>query len=198
MTITSKFAGRCQSCGQSFPAGTAVEWARGAGARHATTAECTIASAATVTAPQVVVTPALASIAAFLLAAKARGLKFPKVRFLAPGGGEFRLNVAGAQSKAPGSIQVLLDAVWIGRVTPTGDVHGALSARPDLIAALQVIASDPAAAAKAYGALMCRCSFCDLPLTDDGSVEVGYGPVCARRYGLPHVAKGARVLSATA
>jgi hypothetical protein len=37
---------------------------------------------------------------------------------------------------------------------------------------------------------MCRCSFCGLALTDEGSVFMGYGPICARNYGLPHVALG--------
>ena len=76
---------------------------------------------------------------------------------------------------------------WIGRVTPTGDVAGTLASRADLIAALLAIAADPASAAREYGALMCRCSFCDRALTDDGSVEVGLIP-SARTYGLPHTA----------
>lgn len=42
---------------------------------------------------------------------------------------------------------------------------------------------------------MCRCSFCGLALTDEGSVEVGYGPVCAKRWGLPHQPHGVRVLT---
>ena len=58
------------------------------------------------------------------------------------------------------------------------------------------VAADPAAAAKAYGALMGRCSFCDTAITDEGSVEVGYGPVCAKRFGLPHTPKGTKVLAA--
>lgn len=30
------------------------------------------------------------------------------------------------------------------------------------------------------------CSFCGRALTDPESVEYGYGPVCAKKYGLPH------------
>lgn len=32
---------------------------------------------------------------------------------------------------------------------------------------------------------MNRCCYCGLPLDDPRSVEMGYGPVCARRWGLP-------------
>lgn len=42
--------------------------------------------------------------------------------------------------------------------------------------------------AAAIGALTHHCVFCSRELTDDGegrSVEVGYGPICARKHGLP-------------
>ena len=41
-------------------------------------------------------------------------------------------------------------------------------------------------------------SFCALPLTDAGSVEVGYGPVCAKHWGLPHTPKGTPTVSPAA
>lgn len=61
-----------------------------------------------------------------------------------------------------------------------------------MLVALDRIATDPATAASEYGALMGRCSFCDLTITDDGSIAVGYGPICAKKFGLPHTAKGTR------
>jgi len=45
--------------------------------------------------------------------------------------------------------------------------------------------SDPAATASAYGRRTGRCCFCGRELTDGRSVAVGYGPICAPRYGLP-------------
>ena len=128
------------------------------------------------------------------MAAQARGLSYPKARFLAPGGrGELRLTLAGPRSKVPGSIQVYVANQWVGRVEPPdGRVTGSLASEPALLDMLVMIANNPAEAAQAYGALTCRCSFCGLPLTDDGSVEVGYGPTCAKRWGLPHQPKGVR------
>lgn len=33
-TLTAKFAGKCRRCGDPFPAGTKIRWAKGAGSYH--------------------------------------------------------------------------------------------------------------------------------------------------------------------
>jgi hypothetical protein len=130
-----------------------------------------------------------------LQAAKDRGLKFPKARFLGPDGVcEIRLSLAGPDSSRPGSVVVKLDGRYQGSITTTGEIVGGLRHDARLILTLTSIGQNPAKAAKAYGALMCRCSFCHLALTDAGSVEAGYGPVCAEKFDLPHVAKGTPAL----
>lgn len=189
MTIIAKFNGRCVACGQALAAGSTIEWTKGVGARHAGT--CPPAAVVPV------VTVQAGAIVAFLQAARDRGLKAPKARFLAPGGGELRLALAGSTSKYPGAVQVKVDGTWVGRIEASGVVAGPLAGTwgAPIVAALDIVASNPAAAAKAYGALMCRCSFCNLSLTDAGSVEVGYGPVCAQHWGLPHAPKGTPAVS---
>lgn len=198
MTMISKFAGKCTACGSYMPAGTTIDWAKGAGAKHAIAAQCVQQpAAAAVPAPVVNAAP----IVAFLNAARDRGLKFPKVRMLAADGQrELRLQLAGAGSKYPGAVQVTLQGEWIGRILPDGHVAGPLAQASHAahVPHLQAIAADPAAAAKAYAALFCRCSFCGLELTDAGSVEVGYGPICAAKFGLPHTAKGTPKLTPAA
>lgn len=196
MRMTAKFDGRCKRCGGKLPMGSQIEWSRETGATHADMFACVQVREAAKPA-----TPAVsadgAPIARFLQAARERGLKFPKARFLAPGGGEIRLSVAGDQSRYPGCIQVVVRDQWIGRIEPSGVVSGGtLAGDAAVLDALATIAADPAAAAKAYGALMGRCSFCDKTITDEGSVEVGYGPICAKKFGLPHEPKGTRVLAA--
>lgn len=182
MTITAKFAGRCTKCFQPIAVGDVIEWTRGVkGASHPT---CPVV----VLTPKPVVVAEQSTIVAFLSRAS-RWLKAPKVRFLAPNGGELRLSLAGSTSKYPGSIQVKVNGNWVGRINPDGTSSG-YNLTPELIATINAIATNPAEAAKAYGALMGRCSFCNLQLTDAGSVEVGYGPICADHYGLPHTAKG--------
>jgi hypothetical protein len=50
---------------------------------------------------------------------------------------------------------------------------------------LQRFAADPAGYAGAHGQATGNCCFCGRGLTDERSVAVGYGPICADYYGLP-------------
>lgn len=196
-SFAARFPGTCVKCRTTFPAGTSVHWQKGVGAWHVSTADCTAATAVAAAAPPKP-SLALSPLVQFLAAAKARGLKFPKARFLAPDGrSEMLLSLAGPTSQTPGALVVKVRGFYAMSVLPSGEPRGPRSGDASLAGTLIAIAVDPAAAAKAYGALTCSCSFCGLPLTDEGSVEVGYGPVCAKKWGLPHVAKGAPVLSST-
>jgi hypothetical protein len=55
----------------------------------------------------------------------------------------------------------------------------------DLRDLLEALNRDPAAVARGYGEATSSCCFCNRTLTDERSVEAGYGPVCAAKYGLP-------------
>jgi hypothetical protein len=50
---------------------------------------------------------------------------------------------------------------------------------------LTKLAKDPVGFAGSYGAATGRCCFCNKPLKTEESTAVGYGPVCADRFGLP-------------
>ena len=121
----------------------------------------------------------------------------PKLRILdVTGKNEIKLSLTRVGA-APGSLSVVHALTgYIGSVRPDGKVVGALATAIPLQQHLLRIAQNPAAAAKEYAALMCRCSFCSQPLTDAGSVEVGYGPICAKHWGLPHTAVGTPTLGA--
>jgi hypothetical protein len=47
------------------------------------------------------------------------------------------------------------------------------------------LAADPVIVAAGYGQVIGSCSFCGLALTDLRSLSTGYGPICARNWGLP-------------
>jgi hypothetical protein len=126
----------------------------------------------------------------FLSAAKSRGLKFPKARFVAADGQSISLNMAGPTSRYPGAVQVKISGGWVGRIEASGNVAGNLASDSVLLSTLETISADPAVAAKAYAAIAGYCSFCNKTLTDAGSIEVGYGPVCASHWGLPHTPQG--------
>jgi len=105
-----------------------------------------------------------------------------------------RPSVSGPQSRAPGSITVTghgsyEEREWLGRISTAGKFEPSRklgSARVDAItAALEAFAADPAHHAAMHGHATGACCFCSRELSDARSVGVGYGPVCADRYGLP-------------
>jgi hypothetical protein len=194
--MVSKYKGWCKSCKSPIAVGSEILWAKGEGARHATQEACDKATAAKA-APQGHAN--LASIISFIVGARDRGIKWPKLRVLdADGTSELVLGLTGEKSKVPGSVTVKRDGEYLGLVRPTGDVIGAWD-HPErfdatLIAHLAQVAEAPAIAAKDYAGITSNCSFCGKTLTDTGSVEVGYGPICAEHWGLPHTPKGTPAL----
>lgn len=200
MTMYSKYNSSCKSCGFGILIGDPINWSRGYGATHIDKNACEMARgrAEIARAQREVLAPKadLKPIADFLTAAKTRGLKSPKLRVLARDGNtELRLAITKG-GIAPGSISVALGGEFIGCVRPTGAVVGKLAGDSEMVNHLLIVSSNPAAAAKEYAAVMGLCSFCGKQLTEEGSVEVGYGPVCADKWGLPHKYKGTKVLGA--
>jgi hypothetical protein len=124
------------------------------------------------------------------------GAKRPTIRFATADDVAFRLTVAGSQSCKPGAINVTSaeasdteGRTWFGRILKSGQFEGTRKASIDAApvrAALECFAADPAGQAAAYGQRTGDCCFCSKTLTDARSVKVGYGPHCARKFGLPH------------
>lgn len=118
----------------------------------------------------------------------AKQLKKPFVNFTIEGA-EFRVSQAPMTGKNPGCLYVKAGADYAGKI----DFHGAFTAAHNMSSkaeaiqdALSAFAADPAAAATAYGRATGSCCFCARELKDPVSVELGYGPICASRWGLPH------------
>jgi len=192
VTIKARYPGTCTKCKGRILIGQKIDWIGGGCASHNSVADCDLAK---MQEPLVAVNLDVTLIVAFLQAAHTRGLKHPRARFLSPSNREMRLSLVGPGRRAPvGSVLILIEGEFIGVVEPSGAVSGRLRSQKPLQELLIEIAKDPAGAAHAYGALMGRCSFCNLPITDAGSVEVGYGPICAASYGLPWVRLGVPVL----
>lgn len=131
----------------------------------------------------------------------AEHLKRPAICLPAPGsytpgstkhdGRWIKISVAGAGARVPGSLNVATKApfgegTWFGRIKRDGTFEKSFKADlPEgLVTLLQAFASDPAAVAGAFGKLTGHCVFCSRSLEDERSTDVGYGPVCAKRYGL--------------
>ena len=125
-----------------------------------------------------------------LLTGARQHLKRPKIQLATPDGTQVVLSLAGERSRYTGSINASTGAPF---GTP-GSFHGRID--PDgsttikdrsVLALLEALAADPAGVAAAYGRATGSCAFCGAPLTNgaSGSAEIGFGPVCAKKWGLP-------------
>lgn len=98
-------------------------------------------------------------------------------------------NRAGANSKYAGQIMItdgqpFGQNKFFGRIDVTGEFFATRAATQQVCEAVEEFSNDPAGAAGRYGRLTGGCSFCNHGLKDDRSLAVGYGPVCARNFGL--------------
>lgn len=122
-----------------------------------------------------------------MFARAAESLKAPRVRFLTDTLGEFFVAPAPATGKNAGFLYVKSGGNgYLGKISPDGVFSPSREAPENVLDALVTFAADPAAAALAYGQATSNCCFCALKLEDPVSVELGYGPICAKRWGLPH------------
>ena len=117
-------------------------------------------------------------------AAKASGLKYPAIRVKVEDI-ELKLTLAGSRSRHPGSINVVRtsDRKWLGRVLRSGKCF---LQQAVVLKWLERLAAKPVDTCRLYGRRTNHCCFCGKELSNHVSVELGYGPICAGHYGLPH------------
>lgn len=120
-------------------------------------------------------------------------LKFPYIQ-LTLGNDQIKLRLQGSTAKYPGAVSVLVNKIWVGRVHTNGEFEMGASfyscgIQDQVLDLLVQFSKDPAGTAAALGKLACRCIFCNLPLTDEKSLGVGYGEICANHWGLPYGTK---------
>ncbi len=137
-----------------------------------------------------------ANIVGFLKAAQSRrpNGRLPKVGFSLASGAKVVIKLAGPTSKYVGSAHVSDGGpyganVWYGTIAPDGAWRPSRNATSEVSAVLDGFNEDPAGYADAEGRRTGFCCFCGRELSDEregGSLDRGYGPICARNYGLPH------------
>ena len=118
-------------------------------------------------------------------------LKDPQIMLETSGGqpvsvGFYRdgLKVTNGESRSSGLNR------WYGSIDKNGVWTPNRNASPAFVEMvldiLTAFANDPAGVAAQYGILTGRCCFCHgKKMTAPASKAVGYGPVCAKNYGLP-------------
>ena len=101
-----------------------------------------------------------------------------------------QLSIAGNKAKFPNSINITNgkpfgEGKFYGRILTDGQLK--LRIESDIIEReLELFAENPTGYAKLYSNATGNCMFCTRLLTDPQSVAVGYGPICANHYDLPH------------
>lgn len=126
-------------------------------------------------------------------------LKRPAIRLMDEQRHEFQLSLAAETSKNAGCIYVkgekptgaYVDAdgygpsrPYLGKITSFGKFFPAQGCPTTVEAQLKAFAADPEGIATKYGRLTGCCCFCGRSLKDARSTEVGFGPVCAKKFGL--------------
>ena len=113
-------------------------------------------------------------------AARANGLKHPKLRLAG-----YTFSPAPATGRNAGSLYVKRaagDGEYLGKITD-GRFQPVFACTAEDRASIVAAASDPHAAAKAYGQQTGSCSCCGKELTNGLSIELGIGPICRDKYG---------------
>lgn len=114
--------------------------------------------------------------------------KYPSTGLELADGRVIKVNLAGEHARVPGSLTVCMGQDWIGRVHRDGRYEPVKNGHAmvcEVTTALKRFAADPATVAAEFGRKYKFCCFCDAPLDDDRSKAAGYGPICARNFGLP-------------
>ena len=111
-------------------------------------------------------------------AAKARGIKRPKMRFEG-----FQASLAGAESRNAGAVYLKDGETYLGKIAG-GKLQASRECSDAQRAAIVSTMADPLAAAVAYGRRTGACSICGRELTVKESIDRGIGPICAERFGL--------------
>lgn len=184
----AKFPGLCRECGRDITEGAPILWAPGLKAKHV---DCD----AVASDPEAVHTPAperlpdFSAVYGLFEKVSEGGKRWPAI-VLDSGRARVKLYVSGKRSRFPGVVNVVDpdSRDWFGRIAEDGTWAGRRAANGDVEELLVEFAMDPVAVAAGCGRHTGRCCFCSRELTDDStgkSVEMGYGPVCAKRWGLP-------------
>ena len=118
------------------------------------------------------------------------GIEFPRVQMETHDGITVVLHRAGDRSRVAGQVSVCGEGkfatrAYYGKVTREGEWVRSSDCTDSIEALVREIANDPAKIGGFIGRRTGVCCFCRRSLESAASVKVGYGPICADRFGLP-------------
>ena len=103
------------------------------------------------------------------------------------------VSLAPSTGKNPGSSYIKVDGDYYGKISQMGNLRS-YGDNIGIIGFLDDMADDPSMAARTYGKRTGRCCFCNAPLKTLESTSHGYGPVCAKNWGLVWNKKSANAI----
>jgi len=109
--------------------------------------------------------------------AKEKGIKYPRLRL-----DTFVFTAAPAAGKNAGALYVKEGEEYLGKILG-GKFLKVRSCGAETESRVVAAASDPEAAAVAYGNRVGACSCCGKALSNKASIDRGIGPICADKYG---------------
>ncbi len=119
-------------------------------------------------------------------------LKKPKITFEVSRQ-QVVVSLAPSTGKNPGSSYIKVDGEYFGKISKMGNLRH-YNENFGIIGFLDDMAADPSKAARTYGHRTGRCCFCNAPLKTLESTSHGYGPVCAKNWGLTWTKKSANAI----
>jgi hypothetical protein len=131
---------------------------------------------------------AIERIRQLFVTARSKGLKWPKIRLRTTQGEPLVIHEAGDRSKYKGDLiltsgEGFAQNKWFGHIKGA-ELFQSSAMTPSIKALIFALGDDPTRVAESYGRLTGQCCFCGRPLADGRSVAVGYGPICADKFGL--------------
>lgn len=114
-------------------------------------------------------------------------LKYPAIKFALEDGTVITFKRASSSSSHAGWLFIRTQSgSYLGKISPVGKFFPvSVNTGANLLPALLKINADPAQALSENGKLAGRCCMCWSELTDSKSLAAGYGPTCAKHFGLP-------------
>jgi hypothetical protein len=133
------------------------------------------------------------SVLAIMFANASKKMKYPCIKFETEPLGCVALKPAGQNSKNYGKVYVTNgdkypNDLLYGMIDQDGIFMPSTKAQPDklqqVVDFLKKFNDSPEEVAASYGKHHMKCCFCNSPLSTKESLQAGYGPVCAKNYGL--------------
>jgi len=194
---SAKYPGKCNHCGGKIAVGESIWWVAGHGVYHPSEVECSESKAAKKSKPFEGVEIARFRDVEELLAhfeTAGKKLKFPTLS-IPTKLGTLVITVATSQSTTPGGLILRLKGAYgkkyLGWIDKDGSVYVGPSANRtnllELMPLIGVLVADTKTAIHQIGRQSGYCCYCDSQLTDPPSLLAGFGPVCAKNWGLKDV-----------